>query len=79
MVPIVSGSSRYHLKWLHEQIDYYDRKLAHLDKFGIEDSTTNRAKLTIKRGSFEKAARRLAAEGVEFDAKDLPRSFCKDV
>jgi hypothetical protein len=68
-------SSKYQLKWLHDEIDLYDRKLAHFDKYGAETPTATRSKLETKRSTLEKTARKLAAEGVEFDPKDLPRSF----
>lgn len=68
-------SGKYQLKWLHEEIDLYDRKIAHLDRYSAAASASARAKMVTRRGTLEKAARKLAAEGVEFDSKTLPRSF----
>lgn len=70
-----SVSNKYQLKWLHEEIDLYDRKIAHLDRYSATASAADRAKMVSKRSTLEKAARKLAAEGVEFDSKTLPRSF----
>jgi len=69
-------SLKFKLKWLHEEIDLYDRKIAHLERNSASSlGTTSRSKLETKRGTLEKAARKLAAEGVEFDPQSLPRSF----
>lgn len=70
-----TGSSKYHLKSLHQEIDLYDRKLAHLDKFTPDASGAERTKMLNKRNLLAKAARQLVADGIEFDPKDLPRSF----
>ena len=73
---------KYFLKQLHQEIDLYDRKLAHLDNYAEFDSPSERddakAKLLTKRAALEKAAKELAAEGVEFNQADLPRSFSAD-
>ncbi len=70
---------KYHLKTIHEEIDLFDRKLAHLSKFEKFDSDAERDlaahKLTTKRETLVKTARRLAAEGVEFKPSELPRSL----
>jgi hypothetical protein len=70
---------KYFLKSLHQEIDLYDRKLAHLEKYAEFDSTADRegaeSKLLAKRASLAATARQLAAEGVEFDPLDWPRSF----
>lgn len=70
---------KYHLKSIHEEIDLFDRKLAHLTKFEKFDSDEERDlaahKLTTKRETLVKTARRLAAEGVEFKPNELPRSL----
>jgi cold shock protein len=74
-----SPHNKYFLRDLHHEIDLYDRKLAYLDKYVEFASSTEREdaqeKLLTKRASLEKAARELAALGVEYEAKDLPRSF----
>jgi hypothetical protein len=69
-----SVSDTYQLKWLHQEIDLYDRKLAHLDKYN-PDASLERKKMVTKRGALEKTARQMAADGASFDPKDLPRSF----
>lgn len=68
-------SETFQLKWLHQEIDLYDRKLAHLDKYSPETSAAERKKIAAKRVILEKTARRMAAEGVEFKQEELPRSF----
>ena len=70
---------KYFLRDLHQEIDLYDRKLAYLDNFGEFASPADRddaaGKLQAKRAPLEKAALELAASGIEFAEKDLPRSF----
>ena len=70
---------KYFLKNLHQEIDLYDRKLADLRKFGTFDSPEDRQQAEntymTKRASLARTARELSASGVEFDEKDLPRSF----
>jgi hypothetical protein len=70
---------KYFLRDLHQEIDLYDRKLAHLDshaEFASESEREEaRAKLIAKRATLEKTARELAAHGVEFREAELPRSF----
>lgn len=75
----VRVANKYSLKELHEEIDLFDRKIAHLQKFEIfeteEAKSTATAKLSTKRESLVKQARDMAAKGIEYDTKDLPRSF----
>ena len=70
---------KYFLRDIHQEIDLYDRKLAYLNKYGEFASPADREeaheKLLAKRSSLEKTARELAASGVVFEDKDLPRSF----
>jgi hypothetical protein len=70
---------KYFLRDLHQEIDFYDRKLAYLDKFADFASPGDRQEaekgLRAKRAPLEKAALDLAASGVEYEEKDLPRSF----
>jgi hypothetical protein len=70
---------KYFLKSLHQEIDLYDRKLAYLEKFAQFDSTADRegaeSKLLSKRASLAETAKKLVADGVEFNRSDLPRSF----
>lgn len=75
----VPRSDKYFLRDLHREIDLYDRKLAYLDKFVEFPSPADREeaanKLLAKRAPLEKTALELAASGVEYEGKDLPRSF----
>ncbi len=70
---------KYFLRDLHQEIDFYDRKLAYLDKFvefaSPEDREEAEKGLRAKRAPLEKAALELAASGVEYEDKNLPRSF----
>jgi len=70
---------KYFLRDLHQEIDLYDRKLAYLDKY-LEFATPGdrveaEKTLLAKRAPLEKTARELAASGIEYEEKDLPRSF----
>lgn len=70
---------KYFLRDLHQEIDLFDRKLAYLNNYEEFASPGDRdeaeKKLRAKRAPLEKTARELAASGVEFADKDLPRSF----
>ena len=70
---------KYFLRSVHQEIDLYDRKLAHLRKYVDFASSADREeaenRLVEKRAALEKTARELAAEGVEFKDAELPRSF----
>lgn len=70
---------KYFLRSLHQEIDFYDRKLAYLENYPQNDSVGDREhasnKLVAKRASLVETARQLVADGVEFNAADLPRSF----
>jgi hypothetical protein len=70
---------KYFLRSIHQEIDLYDRKLAHLRKYVDFASAADReeaeSRLITKRAALEKTARELAAEGVEFSDAELPRSF----
>jgi len=70
---------KYFLRSLHQEIDLYDRKLAYLEKYAEFASVADRKeaenKLITKRASLAETAKELAAEGVEFNLSDLPRSF----
>ena len=74
-------SDKYHLKTIHEQIDLYDRQIAHLLKFEKFDTDAARdqatRKLSLKRETLVQTAQRLASEGVEFKPNELPRSLRK--
>lgn len=79
MTKVAPRRDRYFLRDLHREIDLYDRKLAYLENFVEFASAADRERaekeLLTKRASLEKAARELASSGVEYDEKDLPRSF----
>jgi len=70
---------KYFLRSIHQEIDLYDRKIAYLDKYEQFASSGDREgaenKLLAKRASLAETARQLVADGVEFNAADLPRSF----
>jgi hypothetical protein len=76
---VAPPNDKYFLRSLHQEIDFLDRKLAHLDKYVDFANSTDRevaeGKLLQKRATLEKTARELAASGVEFSEADLPRSF----
>jgi hypothetical protein len=79
MTKIAARRDKYFLRDLHQEIDLYDRKLAYIDKFGEFATPADRVEaekgLQAKRAPLEKAALELAASGVEYEEKDLPRSF----
>ena len=70
---------KYFLRSLHQEIDFYDRKLVYLDKHMQFASTADRkeaeGRLISKRSTLAQTAKQLVAEGVEFNPADLPRSF----
>jgi hypothetical protein len=70
---------KYYLKSLHEEIDLYDRKLAHIAKYEFFASEAEReaaiGKITTKRATLARTARKLMEDGIEFQSSDLPRSF----
>ena len=70
---------KYFLRDLHQEIDFYDRKLAYLDTFAEFASPGEREEaekgLRAKRNPLEKTALGLVASGIEYEEKDLPRSF----
>jgi hypothetical protein len=71
--------NKYYLKSVHEEIGLFDRKLAHMLKYDTFDSDEAREaatrKLQRKRETLVETAKRLAAEGIEYKASDLPRSI----
>lgn len=73
---------KYYLKTLHDEIDLFDRKLAHMlkyDTFATDaERTASAGKLNAKRELLAKTARLLVSEGIEFKPADLPRSFRTD-
>ena len=79
MAKIAARHDRYFLRDLHQEIDFYDRKLAYIDKFEEFATPLDREeaekRLMAKRAPLEKAALELVKSGVEYEEKDLPRSF----
>lgn len=75
----VKVQDKHYLKSVHQEIDLYDRKLAHLNRFEVFASDADREmaarKMNSKRELLVQVARRLAGEGIEFKDSDLPRSF----
>jgi hypothetical protein len=75
----IAAADKYYLKSIHEEIALFDRKLAHLAKYEKFDSDEERElaarKMTTKRNVLVTTAKRLVAEGVEFNASDLPKSL----
>jgi len=76
---LVKVQDKYYLKTLHEEIDLYDRKLAHIAKYELFTSKAERetaiGKMTAKRATLARTAKRLMEDGIEFQSTDLPRSF----
>ena len=70
---------KYFLKSLHQEIDFYDRKIAYLDKYVWFALPADRKKaegrLLSKRSPLAETARQLVADGVEFNPAELPRSL----
>lgn len=79
MAKVAPRTDKYFLRSLHQEIDFYDRKLAYLSKYvdfaNVADREEAQGKLLQKRAALEKTARELVAAGVEFSEADLPRSF----
>ncbi len=71
--------SKYRLKDLHQEIDFFDRKIAYCEQHEKFETENDRAvalqKLRTKRETLVKAALELTSKGVEYDPRQLPRSF----
>jgi len=76
---MADGGEKVRLKMLHEEIDLFDRKLAHLMKYDVFPSEVERnaaaRKLQLKREALVQKAKALTDDGTEFKPNDLPRSF----
>src|ERR1700722_9547469 len=76
---MADGGEKIRLKMLDEEIDLFDRKLAHLMKYDVFPSDVERnaaaRKLNLKRDALVAKAKALTDEGTEFKPNDLPRSF----
>jgi len=70
---------KYYLKSLHEEIDLFDRKLAHMAKYEPFASDAAReaalGKLSTRRATLARTAKKLVEDGIEFQTSDLPRSL----
>ena len=79
MKKVAARRDKYFLRDLHQEIDLYDRKLAYLDTHVEFASPADREeaekRLLARRAPLEKTALELVASGVEYEEKDLPRSF----
>jgi hypothetical protein len=75
----IKVQDKYDLKSLYEEIDLYDRKLAHMAKYELFASEGEReiaiGKMTTKRATLARIAKKLMDDGIEFQSSDLPRSF----
>lgn len=72
-------TGKYYLRSIHEEIALFDRKLAHLEKYETFASDEEREqaakKMATKRKALVTIAQRLVAEGVDFNASELPKSL----
>lgn len=71
--------SKYHLRDLHREIGFFDRKIDHCQQYESFESEAERsatiAKLETKRESLLETARGMIARGVEYNVDELPRSM----
>jgi hypothetical protein len=76
---LTKPASMYDLKDLHQEIDFFDRKIAYcqnLESFASEDArATALQKLVTKRENLVKTALDAVSRGIVCDPKYLPRSF----
>jgi len=76
---MADGGEKVRLKMLHDEIDLFDRKIAHLTNYEAFPSDTERnaavRRLQLKREALVVKAKALTDEGTEFKPNDLPRSF----
>lgn len=73
------AGNKYQLKDLHQEIDFFDRQIAHLQKYAAFATEEERQKaidkIATKREKLVKNARALATQGIEYAEAELPRSF----
>ena len=73
------AQDKYQLRTLHEEIDLFDRKLAHIVRYEDfrcdADRDAEVKRLTSKRELLARAARQMAHDGIEYKNSELPRSF----
>lgn len=72
-------ASKYDLKDLHQEIDFFDRKIAYCRTHETFESEQEREaalqKLITKRESLVKSVTEAISRGIEYDPKYLPRSL----
>lgn len=75
----VRPDSKYALQDLYAEIDLFDRKINHSQKYASFASDQERAsaveQLMIKRAALAKSAAAMASRGIACDPKYLPRSL----
>lgn len=75
----VPTHDKYYLRTLHQEIDLFDRKLAHMlkyDTFATEaERATSATKMKAKRDLLVMTAKDLVNQGIEFKPSELPRSL----
>ncbi len=75
----VLAQGKYQLKSLHEEIDLFDRKMAHVLRFEQFACDADRAaelkRLRTKRELLVRAAAQMVHDGIEYNDSELPRSF----
>ena len=73
------AQDKYYLRSVHQEIDLFDRKLAHLlkyDTFATDlERSTAANKMKAKRELLVSTARLLVGQGIEFKPSELPRSL----
>lgn len=77
-MPVIP-SGKYQLRSLHEEIDLFDRKLAHLEKYETfaseEERSASVEKMNAKRNLLIRKAQQMIEEGIEFKESERPRSL----
>ena len=70
---------KYYLRSIHQEIDLFDRKLAHMLKYDTfasdAERTVSATKMKAKRELLVNAARSMVGEGIEFKPSEVPRSL----
>lgn len=71
--------TKYHLRDLHREISFFDRKISHCHNYESFESEAERSaaisKLETKREPLLETARGMIARGVEYKADELPDSM----
>ncbi len=70
---------KYYLRTIYQEIDLFDRKLAHMLKYetvGTEaERATSVSKMKAKRDLLVSTAKDLVGQGIEFKPSEVPRSL----